>query len=66
MNKELKQILRAAKKQGWTVNQGRRNTHFRLVPPDPTISAYVLSHSPSCRRAVQNAKSDLRKLGLDI
>jgi predicted RNA binding protein YcfA (HicA-like mRNA interferase family) len=63
MNKDMKEIVRQLRKQGWDVSP-TRNGHFRARSPNGSV--YTLPHSPSDRRSVKNARSDLRRLGAEL
>lgn len=63
MKKDLKEIVKVARKQGWEVTH-TRNQHLRFRSPD---GALVFSPStPSDHRAIKNKIADLRRAGLEI
>ena len=66
MQKQLKDILKLAREQGWRVEQSRRSSHYILLPPQKDRGRVVLPLSPSDPRSVKNAISLLRKAGLQI
>ena len=57
-----KDIIKAAKKQGWTVKRCQ-NGHFQLTPPDPNASLIHMSGTMSDWRARKKMISDLRRTG---
>lgn len=59
--RDLRALIRMARRQGWTVEQTNGN-HYRFVAPSG--ESYVTSYSPSDWRAVHNLASALRSMGL--
>lgn len=59
--KELRELMIAAKKQGWGIVV---NKHIKWIPP--AGGPYFSSTSPSDWRALRNLKRDLSKRGLKI
>lgn len=55
-------VLKAARKQGWTVEK-TRNNHLKLTNPEGQV--YFTGSTPSDQRGVRNLVSDLRKMGLE-
>lgn len=62
--KKLKRWKKAARKQGWAV-EGGGGRHLKWLHPDGETMV-VTSATPSDHRALMNARSDLRRAGLDI
>lgn len=59
---DLRQIERAAKDQGWSVERTTKG-HPRFVPPDPAGQACVFSGTPGDVRAIKNFVAQLRAQG---
>jgi hypothetical protein len=59
--KNLKQLIRVAKKQGWTVS---RNGHVKFRGPEGQV--VFCSASPRCSRASINVTKDLQRAGLKL
>lgn len=49
---DWQQIIKAAKAQGWAVEETKRHS-LRLVPPDPSKEMVQLASSPSDVRACE-------------
>ena len=62
MKKEIAKMLSGAARSGLTVKQSR-NGHFKVYAGSRLVA--VLASTPSCSRGLLNARSDLRKLGVD-
>lgn len=62
---DIKDIVKAAGKQGWTIERTKGN-HIKLTPPDPTMSQVILPGTPSDWRSLKNVTSQLRRAGLKI
>jgi hypothetical protein len=62
-SKDLKPLIKRAKKAGWTVEPGRKSSHLKWVRPAGGMP-YFSSSTPSDGRAVHNIESDLVKMGL--
>ena len=61
LKKELRQILREARRQGWRVEL-QRSGHYKLYPPDS--SEYVTTGStPSTPSSIRNLLSRMRSFG---
>ena len=58
-----KDIIRAAKKQGFVVQRTKKG-HLQFIPPDKTKPIVVASGTPSDHRELQNLLSRLRRSGL--
>ena len=63
--KQLKELIKTARAQGWTVQQTRKG-HWWFRPPDPTAGQVLLAGTPSDHRAWRNATAKLRRAGLNI
>jgi len=59
--KELKEIVRAAEKQGWGVERTKKG-HWRFFAPDGENIVHGAG-TPSDRRALDNLLSQLRRYG---
>lgn len=59
----MKDLVKAAKKQGWRV-EPTRGGHIRFTPPWKHMQQIICSSTPSDRHAVRNALSQLRRNGL--
>ena len=57
----MKQLIEKLVAQGWRVEE--RAKHYRAYPPDPSQPFVTLPKTPSDRRWLQNARSQLRKSG---
>lgn len=60
MDKELKVIVKEARKQGWTVEE-TRNQHIRFISPSGAV--YIAHKTASDHRGIKNMKAHLRRLG---
>ncbi len=63
LSKEFRPMLDAAIAAGWTVT-GTKGGHVKWKSPQGKM--VVTSRTPSDHRAMHNARSSLRRLGLDI
>ncbi len=63
--KELKQLIRIAREQGWKVEPTRKG-HWWFRPPNPADGQVLVAGTPSDHRALKNAKAKLRQAGLDV
>lgn len=61
-HKETRQLIRLAKKQGWSAEL-TKGGHVRLTPPN---GDYIVMPSPSDWRGIRNAKARLRRAGLVV
>lgn len=60
MNKDIKQLIGQATKQGWRVER-TRNDHLKWIPPQ---GAFIISAStPSDSRAIKHITKSLEKAG---
>lgn len=68
-NDVLRDIVKEAFKQGWTIDRTSKN-HLKFVPPPdakgPLTGCVFFSGTSSDWRAPRTLKSDLRKRGLTI
>lgn len=60
-NKDLREILRRAQKQGCVVTE-RNNGHYRIDTP---MGPYYCSRTPSDWRVIMKIRKDLAKRGVD-
>lgn len=60
MNKDIRQLLKRVAKQGAVIER-TNDSHVRVCCPNGKV--VVMSHTPSCDRAIRNARRDLRKIG---
>jgi hypothetical protein len=66
MKKDIHKLIKLARQQGWTVDQGR-NSHYKLTPPDKSKRSVVLPHSPGGNdKMLLKYKRLLRGSGLQI
>lgn len=61
--KETKELLEALRAQGWKCSQGKRNHHWKAVPPDPTKPIVIIGSTPSSWRNRANTLRDLKRSG---
>jgi hypothetical protein len=59
---DLRDLEKAAKKQGWAVDRTTKG-HVRFTPKDPTVSPAIFSGTPSDWRAIHNFLADLKRKG---
>jgi predicted RNA binding protein YcfA (HicA-like mRNA interferase family) len=59
--KELKEMLAAARAQGWRVEQ-RRSGHYLLYAPDG-VHIVTVAGTPSDRRAIEITAARMRRYG---
>lgn len=60
---KARDIVEAARRQGWTVSQTKRG-HIKLVPADPDMPIVIGSGTPGDYRAVRNLLALARRSGL--
>jgi hypothetical protein len=60
---DLRDLEKAAKRQGWGIDRTKAG-HVRFWPPDSSIPPSVFSGTPSDWRAIRNFLADLRRKGL--
>lgn len=61
--KELKEIVKAAEKQGWQVKTTKKG-HKMFYAPDG-VNKVLAGGTPSDHRALQNLLADLRRYGFE-
>lgn len=61
MSSRNSELLREARKQGWSVEL-RRGGHVRLTPPNSSSPIFIPA-TPSDRRALMNAVTRMRRAG---
>jgi hypothetical protein len=59
---DLRDLEKAAKRQGWPVDQ-TKDGHPRFWPPDGVTPPAIFSGTPGDRRAIRNFLADLRRKG---
>lgn len=62
-NKEVRQLLRKAKKQGWDVSK-RKSNHLLLESPDG--ATVMVPCSPSDWRSMKNCEAELKRAGMQL
>ena len=62
-SKEVKDLIRSLRKQGWTVEQ-TRNNHWKATAPTGGQPEYIAS-TPSDHRSLKNTVARLKRLGYD-
>lgn len=62
MNKEVDQLLRELRVQGWRVER-TRGGHYKAFPPDPAATPVVIPGTPSDSRSLRNTIGLLRRGG---
>jgi len=63
MNKDVQQLLRRLRRQGFRVRFGGTG-HYRVTRGDQTVT--VPATPRNGRRALANAKANLRRIGADL
>lgn len=63
--KEVRLLIRAAKRQGWVVERGGGG-HYRLFPPDGHTPAVSVPTTPGRGRSLRNTVALLRRRGLKV
>jgi predicted RNA binding protein YcfA (HicA-like mRNA interferase family) len=61
--KELKEIVKAAEKQGWRVKQTKKG-HLMFLAPDG-VNKLTTGGTPSEHRAIDNLLASLRRYGFE-
>jgi hypothetical protein len=64
-NKDVRQVIKEAKKAGWRVEKNGVN-HIQLYPPNIIDGFVTMSSSPSSPRNFKNIKMILRSKGLNV
>ena len=62
---KIADLIKAAKKQGWRVEQ-RGSGHTMFFPPEKVLGIVTVSGTPSDYRALKNIVRDLKERGLKI
>jgi hypothetical protein len=65
MHKEVREIRKKLKRQGWRFRQAK-GPYELAIPPDKAKSPVKLPSSPGGRRWKQNLTGELRKSGADL
>lgn len=63
VSKDMNDLFKRAKAQGWTVHR-RNNNHYLIEGPDG--QKVFCGGTPSDHRAIKNIESDLSRAGLDL
>jgi hypothetical protein len=63
--KQVKELIHAAKDQGWDVEVDGSG-HFRLTPPGDDQIAISISSTPSDYRTLKNEAAKLKRMGLQL
>ena len=64
-NKDVRQVIKVAKKAGWRIEKNGVN-HIQLYPPNIDDGFVTMSSSPSSPRNFKNIKMILRSKGLNV
>lgn len=59
---DRRKMLKVVEQHGWVIEYGAK--HLKLRSPDGRI--VIVSKTPSCPHALNQARRDLRKYGVDI
>jgi hypothetical protein len=59
---DIKDVIRAAREQGWRVEQRSKGTWY-FWPPDKSVSPGHFASTPSDVRAFRNFITDMRRKG---
>ncbi|BBY54030.1 hypothetical protein H7J07_05335 [Mycobacterium koreense] len=63
---DIKATVIAARKAGWTVEQSKRNSHWKFLSPNRSVKPIFTSSSTGDVRAVKNLHAELRRAGLAL
>lgn len=63
MKKDVRQLCRKAREQGWSV-ETTQNNHIRLVSPTGEVT--YTGGSPSASSAYRNLRASLKRMGLQV
>lgn len=63
MKRDLQDVLRKLREQGWTVTL-TKGSHWRCAAPGGGL--YFTGSTPSDYRGIKNMKSDLKRMGADL
>jgi len=64
VNREVRKIVKAARKQGCRIKETGGGGHVQILTPNGGI--VTVSSSPSDERAYKNMRSDLRRQGVRV
>jgi predicted RNA binding protein YcfA (HicA-like mRNA interferase family) len=64
-NKDIRKIVKKARKEGWVVTKAKSN-HLQFYPPDNYEDIIVMSSTPASTRNFKNILMKLRAKGLDV
>ncbi|MFD0352924.1 hypothetical protein ACFVHW_04130 [Streptomyces sp. NPDC127110] len=64
VHKDIRFMLKAARQQGFSVKQGTRGSHMRVVAADGRW--VTVPGTPSDMRGFANIRAKLRKLGVQL
>jgi hypothetical protein len=64
VDREIRALVRKLEAQGWRVVDGGK--HLKAFPPDRTKPMVTLAKTPSDRRSIKNAMSQLRRSGAQL
>ena len=62
MHREIKQLARQARRQGWRITR-QANSHLTFYPPQAPDTRITASATPSDSRALRNLLADLKRYG---
>jgi hypothetical protein len=65
MSKDIKDLLKKIKKQGWVIKQSPKNCHYLAYSPDGK-SIVTIAHSTNSPSSVRDAIGHLRRAGAII
>jgi hypothetical protein len=63
-DKDVKRLLKRARKQGWRVEESGRR-HIRVYPLDPDAAPITVARSPGDWRNIRNLNADFKRAGLE-
>lgn len=66
MHKEVAEIAKKLRRQGWRIEEGSGTHPHKAFPPDPTKPMVPLPSTPGGGRWKQNLIAQLRRSGADI
>lgn len=66
MHKEVAEIAKKLRKQGWVIEVGKGPHPHKAWPPDPSMPMVPLPSSPGRGRWKQNLIAQLRRSGADV
>jgi ribosomal protein L30E len=62
MKIDLSKVVKAAVKQGWTVEKTNKS-QYRFIPADKSKAIVIASATPSCSFALKHIMGDLKRSG---